>query len=200
MSAAAPPPAPSAADASPNPRAAGLVVPTAGSRGTAIWWVPTTSPPRMAADTPPRALPCWWSTVGPASCRHGVTGAATCTTGGAGPARPRAIPQRQYLLRGVARQPRSPIPRLARIRQHCPIGQTLAEGALGWLATTPPRGWRRPDRDAHRPRRGPGRAAQTARRREGVPLTWRARSGNWPRCGSSRRRRTCGRSRSGRAG
>jgi putative transposase len=63
-SAAAPPPARSANIASPSPRAAGFAVPTAGCRGIGIWWVPTTSPPSMAADAPARALLCWWSTVG----------------------------------------------------------------------------------------------------------------------------------------
>jgi putative transposase len=67
----------------------------------------------------------------PASCRHGVTGAATCTTGGDGPARPRATRQRQRSLVGVARQLRSPIPRLARIRRHCPTGQTVSLRVCG---------------------------------------------------------------------
>jgi hypothetical protein len=67
-----------------------------------------------------------------------VTGAATCTTSGAGLARPRATQQRQ--LPGVARWTRRPILRLARIKQRRPTGQTLPEGALGWLATTRPGG------------------------------------------------------------
>jgi hypothetical protein len=76
---------------SPSPRAVGSAVRTAGSRGTGIWWVPTTSPPRLAADLRARVWLCSSSTVGPVSCRLGVTAAATSTTnGGVGPAWPRA--------------------------------------------------------------------------------------------------------------
>jgi SMODS and SLOG-associating 2TM effector domain 2 len=53
---------------------------------------------------------------------------------------------------------------------------------------------------AHRSRTGAGGAAQAARRREGVSLTWRARNGSWPGCGSRRPRPTCGTTRSGPGG
>jgi hypothetical protein len=59
---------------------------------------------------------------------------------------------------------------------------------------------RRPDRHADRPRPRAGRAAQAARRREGVPLTWTASSGSWRRCGSRPPRRTSGTTRSARGG
>jgi putative transposase len=95
-SAAAPPPARSVADGSPGLRGAGSAAPIVGSSGIGIWWVPATSPPRLAADAPARSSLCWWSTVGPVWCRHGVTGAATSTTGGGvGLARSRATRQRQ---------------------------------------------------------------------------------------------------------
>jgi hypothetical protein len=48
-SGAAPPPAPLVGGGSPSPGAATLLVRTATLRGTEIWWVPTTSPPPMAA-------------------------------------------------------------------------------------------------------------------------------------------------------
>jgi hypothetical protein len=44
-------PARPAGGGSPNPRAAGSPVGSAPSRGTGIWSVPTTSPPRLAADS-----------------------------------------------------------------------------------------------------------------------------------------------------
>jgi IS605 OrfB family transposase len=117
-----PRPARSAAGGSQSRQDANSTAATVGFRGIGIWWVPTTSPPSMAADAPAWVLTCWWSTVGPASCRHGVTGAATSTTGGGGPARPRATQQDLWSLLGVARQLQGPIPRPARIRQHRPSG------------------------------------------------------------------------------
>lgn len=90
-SVAPPPPVPPAGGGSPSPRAGGSAVPIAPSRGTGIWSVPATSPRRLAADLRARTCLCSSSTVGPASCRHGVTDAATSTTSGAvGPAWPRA--------------------------------------------------------------------------------------------------------------
>jgi hypothetical protein len=59
------------------------------------------------------------------------------------------------------------------------------------------RALRRPEPHAHRSRTGAGGAAQAADRRQGVPLTWRARSGSWPPCASRRPRPTCGTTRSG---
>ena len=95
MSVAPPPPVPPAGGGSPSPRAGGSAVPIAPSRGTGIWSVPTTSPRRLAADLRARTCLCSSSTVGPASCRHGVTDAATSTTsGGVGPAWPRATHRR----------------------------------------------------------------------------------------------------------
>jgi hypothetical protein len=127
-SVAPPPPARVAGSASPSPRAAGSAVRNASSTGTGIWSVPTTSPPRSAAD--PRALSsrCSSSTVGPASCRHGVTAAATSMMiGGGGPAWPRATQGALVCPVGVARQA-SPTWRLARIKQRRPTGPTLLEG------------------------------------------------------------------------
>jgi hypothetical protein len=132
MSAALPPLARSAGSGSPSPGAAGSAVRTAGFRGTGTSWVPTTSPPRPAADTRAPTCRCSSSTVGPASCRHGVTDAATSTTvGGVGPAWPRATHRTLPCPLGVAR--RTPKPtcwRLARIKQRYPTGQRLLEGAL----------------------------------------------------------------------
>src|SRR6266545_1723090 len=131
MSVAPPPPVPPAGGGSRSPRAASLPVRIAGSRGTGIWWVPPTSPPRPAADPrafgPRRSL----STVGPASCRHGVTDAATSTMlGGVGPAWPRATHQPVSGPVGVARRVWDGTLRLARIKQRHPTRPTLLEGAL----------------------------------------------------------------------
>lgn len=121
---------PPAGGGSPSPRAGGSAVPIAPSRGTGIWSVPTTSPRRLAADLRARRCLCSSSTVGPASCRHGVTDAATSTTSGAvGPAWPRATHGAILRPLGVARHA-SPTWRMARIKQRCPTGQTLPEGAL----------------------------------------------------------------------
>jgi IS605 OrfB family transposase len=113
----------------PKPAGRRFGCPHCGLQGIGIWWVPTTSPPSMAADIPARTLRCWWSTVGPASCRRGVTGAATSTTsGGVGLARPRATRQRQRSLLGVARHLQGRLLRLARIRQHCQPGKRCLKG------------------------------------------------------------------------
>ena len=77
-----------------------------------------------------------------------------------------------------------------------PTAPAPAPGRYHCRAPPSPRRRRRPGADAHRPRTRAGGAAQAARRREGVPLTWRARNGSWPGCGSRRRRPTCGTSRS----
>jgi hypothetical protein len=65
------------------------------------------------------------STVGPASCRHGVTDAATSTipSGGVGPAWPRATHPTILRPVGVARHA-SPTWRLARITQRRPTGRS----------------------------------------------------------------------------
>jgi IS605 OrfB family transposase len=133
-----PPPARHAASESRNPRAASFAARTATSRGTGIWSVPPTSPPRPAAD--PHASGCRRvsSTVGPAWCRHGVTAAAICMTGGGGPAWPRATHPTIRRRVGVARCA-SPTWRLARITQRRPTGQTLPEGAPVRLRLRPPR-------------------------------------------------------------
>jgi transposase len=81
-SVAPPPPAWPAGDGSPSPKAASFTVRTAGLKGTGIWWVPPTSPPSLAADPRAQAYLCSSSTVGPASCRHDVTDAATSTISG----------------------------------------------------------------------------------------------------------------------
>jgi IS605 OrfB family transposase len=91
----------------PKPAGRRFGCPHCGFQGIGIWWVPATSPPRLAADAPTQPLLWWWSTVGPASCRHGVTDAATSTTGGGGLARPRATQTSMVSLLGVARQLRS---------------------------------------------------------------------------------------------
>jgi transposase len=76
-------------------------------------------------------LPCSSSTVAPASCRHGVTAAATSTTNGSvGPAWPRATHPRMFVRLGVARQTQSPILRVARIKRGRLARRTLLEGAL----------------------------------------------------------------------
>src|SRR6266540_459689 len=130
MSGPPPPPAPPASGGSPSPRAAGSVVRTASSSGIGIWSVPPTSPPRLAADPPALGCRRLSSTVGPAWCRHGVTDAATCmTSGGVGPAWPRATPRTILRPVGVACHA-SPTWRLARIKQRRPTGQTLPERAL----------------------------------------------------------------------
>jgi IS605 OrfB family transposase len=86
------------------PRAVGSAVHTARSRGIGIWSVPATSPPRWAADPQAPGCRCVSSTVAPASCRHGVTAAATCmTSGGGGPAWPRATHPTILRPVGVAR-------------------------------------------------------------------------------------------------
>jgi hypothetical protein len=115
-SVAAPLPAQAAASGSPSPRAAAFTVHSAGSKGTGIWWVPTISPSRLAADPRTLAFRCSASTVGPVSCRHGVTDAATCTiSGGVDPAWPRATRRTILCPVGVARRA-SPTWRLARIK------------------------------------------------------------------------------------
>ena len=77
-----------------------------------------------------------------------------------------------------------------------PTAPAPAPGRYHCRAPPSPRRGRRPGADAQRPRTRAGGAAQAARRRQGVPLTWRARNGSWPGCGSRRRRPTCGTSRS----
>ena len=77
-----------------------------------------------------------------------------------------------------------------------PTAPAPAPGRYHCREPPSPRRGRRPGADAQRPRTRAGGAAQAARRRQGVPLTWRARNGSWPGCGSRRRRPTCGRSRS----
>src|SRR5215216_3529753 len=71
---------------------------------------------------------------------------------------------------------------------------------VGRMVRGPDHAQRRCRSHAHRPWTGAGGAAQAARRREGVPLTWRARNGSWAPCASRRPRPTCGTSRSGPAG
>jgi hypothetical protein len=130
MSAAAPPPARPAGGASPRPRAESFAARTVDCRGTGIWSVPTTSPPRPAADPRAPACLCWSSTVGPAGCRHGVTDAATSTTsGGVGPAWPRATQTSLLARLGVARRIRDSDPRSGEDQATLPNGQTLPEGA-----------------------------------------------------------------------
>jgi hypothetical protein len=90
-SAVPPPPVRPAGNAFQSQGAVASPVRTASSRATAILQGPTTSPPSMAADPRGRVYLCSSSTAGPASCRHGVTDAATCTTGGGGPAWPRGL-------------------------------------------------------------------------------------------------------------
>jgi hypothetical protein len=77
-----------------------------------------------------------------------------------------------------------------------PTAPAPAPGRYHCRAPPSPRRGRRPGADAQRPRTRAGGAAQAARRRQGVPLTWRASNGSWPGCGSRRRRPTCGTSRS----
>jgi IS605 OrfB family transposase len=129
-SAAPPPPAPPATGGSSSQRAAGSPARTASPRGIGIWWVPATSPPRPAADPQASAIRRLSSTVGPAGCRHGVTDAATSTTsGGVGPAWPRATHPTIRRRVGVARHA-SPTWRLARIKQRCLSGQRCLEGHM----------------------------------------------------------------------
>jgi hypothetical protein len=100
-----PPPARRAGGGSLSPRAASFTVRIAGFRGTGIWWVPATSPPRLAADPRARVCLCPSSTVGLASCRHGVTDAATSTiSGGVSSAWPRATQTSLLARLGVARR------------------------------------------------------------------------------------------------
>jgi hypothetical protein len=83
----------------------------------------------MAADAPARPLLCWWSTVGPVWCRHGVTGAATSmTSGGVGLARPRATQQRLWSLVGVARWMRNPYAAASEDQAAAPKGARCQKG------------------------------------------------------------------------
>jgi hypothetical protein len=71
----------------PSHRGAAFCVPTAGFKGTAIWWVPPTSPPGSVAERRARRCQRSLSTVGPARCRHGVIDVATSMiAGGVDPA------------------------------------------------------------------------------------------------------------------
>jgi hypothetical protein len=86
-------------------------------------------------------VPVLWSTVGPASCRRGVTDAAiSMMLGGAGPAWPRATHPTIWFRVGVARWASSTW-RLARIKQRSPPGHTLPEGALDSLRDAEREGW-----------------------------------------------------------
>lgn len=95
----------------------------------------------------------------------------------------------------------APLVPSVRCRTIAILDQPGGPGKPGRMCWHPPQlAARRPDRHADRPRPRAGRAAQAARRREGVPLTWRARGGSWRGCGSRPPRRTSGTTRSGRAG
>ena len=68
-------------------------------QGTATWSVLPASPPPSAAEPPAQLSPRWSSTAEPASCRHDVTAAVTCTiSGGGGPAWPQATQRAQGLF------------------------------------------------------------------------------------------------------
>jgi hypothetical protein len=92
----------------PSHRGAAFCVPTAGFKGTAIWWVPPTSPPGSVAERRARRYQRSLSTVGPARCRHGVIGVATSMiAGGVDPAWPRAIRTSKAIRLDVARRARA---------------------------------------------------------------------------------------------
>ena len=92
----------------PSHRDAAFCVPTAGFKGTAIWWVPPTSPPGSVAERRARRCLRSLSTVGPARCRHGVIGVATSMiAGGVDPAWPRAIRTSKAIRLDVARRARA---------------------------------------------------------------------------------------------
>jgi IS605 OrfB family transposase len=89
----------------PKPATRRFRCPTARSKRTGISWVQPTSPPELAAELRARRCLRISSTVESASCRHGVTVAATCMTNGdEGPAWPRAACIRIVALAGVARR------------------------------------------------------------------------------------------------
>ena len=90
--------------------------------------------------------------------------------------------------------PGTPVPRT--LRSTCAwSARTAAATPARYHCGAPPK--RRPSDSAHRPRTRAGGPAQAARRREGVPLTWRARSGSWPGCGAGGHAQSLGRAGAG---
>src|SRR5258708_12543697 len=140
MSAAPPPPAPTAAAGSPAPPGASSAARIAGSPGTATSSAAPTSPPAppeadppgpgTATSTRPRSRTVEPGTISLMCPRHGVTpGAAPITATPEGPLAGRGPPHRTW----GRRSPTAPRGTRGSPSSTRPTGQTLSDTALGPL-------------------------------------------------------------------